>query len=265
MSLAADMASGAAGGLAGGGVASAGESGALSGGQCRDSRHSHMDLRDCRQERLMGGRRVSTFTTTASRAVLMSAFVIGMPAAGAAQPPRDSRPYVAVKGGLNAESAEDGVSGSSGAAGLAVGFGRGGAWTFEVEFWLPDYIDLGGKTHRDTLVSAAFIRPFGTRSVRPHILVGASAGRVEERSTICFAMRQPPGSSASVRTLVPCEDDDVIDRQRDERSNGALYGVAGAGLEIPLGRRVQLVPEVRVNLAITAVILRPAVALRIAF
>ena len=108
---------------------------------------------------------------------------------------QDSRGYVAVKGGVNTERAEDNLRGSSAGGGVVAGLHFSDAWALEGEFWLPRYIrtNLEGGRHRDTLLGVSMRRSFGDR-VRPHVLFGLSVGRTEDGFTTCGALRSSPSS-----------------------------------------------------------------------
>jgi hypothetical protein len=57
----------------------------------------------------------------------------------------------------------------------------------------------------------------------------------------------------------------VVER-REERFDGtSLVPMVGAGVEIALTERVRLVPDVRVQVGITSVIVRPAIAVAFVF
>jgi hypothetical protein len=179
---------------------------------------------------------------------------------------QDSRGYVAFKGGLNSERAEDNLRGSSVGGGVVAGLHFSDAWALEGEFWLPGYIRTNpeGGRHRDTLLGVSMRRSFGNR-VRPHVLFGLSAGRTEDGFTTCGAIRSSPSSTTPVPVRVSCTEPDVTERHQERFSSISLFPLVGAGVEIPLGARVRLIPDVRVQLGIGSVIVRPAVALGFSF
>jgi hypothetical protein len=179
---------------------------------------------------------------------------------------QDGRGYVAFKGGLNAERAEDNLRGSSVGGGVVAGFHFSDAWALEGEFWLPAYIRKHpeGGLHRDTLFGVSMRRSFGTRA-RPHVLFGLSVGRTEDEFTICGAIRSSPPSAAPVPMFVSCSEPDVTERYHERFSNISLFPFGGAGVEIPLGARLWLIPDVRVQVGVGSVIVRPAVALGFTF
>jgi hypothetical protein len=64
---------------------------------------------------------------------------------------------------------------------------------------------------------------------------------------------------------VACSEPDVRQRQRERTGTGSAYIVGGLGIEVPLGRRLRLVPEVRVHAAAASVIVRPSVGVIVVF
>lgn len=177
------------------------------------------------------------------------------------------RGYVAFKGGLNIERAEDDVHGTTAGGGAVAGFTFAEPWAIEAEFWLPGAIRTNpeGGRHRDTLFSVGFRRSIGSGRIRPHFLVGASVARTEDAFTTCIANRITPLSPTPQQMLVSCDEPDVVER-REERFDGtSLVPMVGAGVEIALTERVRLVPDVRVQVGITSVIVRPAIAVAFVF
>jgi hypothetical protein len=143
----------------------------------------------------------------------------------------------------------------------------GPEWALEVELWVPSPIrDSAGYSHRDILLSVSAVRMLGVQGVRPHLLAGFSLARTENRFTTCLADRLPdPPSGLPIPTIVDCAEPDVRARQRGQVNGSATYVVGGMGVEVPLWRRVHLVPEIRVHVALTSVIVRPAVGVKISF
>jgi hypothetical protein len=177
------------------------------------------------------------------------------------------RGYVAFKGGLNIERAEDDVHGTTAGGGAVAGFTFAEPWAIEAEFWLPGAIRTNpeGGRHRDTLFSVGFRRSIGSGRIRPHFLVGASVARTEDAFTTCIANRITTLSPTPQQMLVSCDEPDVVER-REERFDGtSLVPMVGAGVEIALTERVRLVPDVRVQVGITSVIVRPAIAVAFVF
>jgi hypothetical protein len=177
------------------------------------------------------------------------------------------RGYVAFKGGLNIERAEDDVHGTTAGGGAVAGFTFAEPWAIEAEFWLPGAIRTNpeGGRHRDALFSVGFRRSIGSGRIRPHFLVGASVARTEDAFTTCIANRITTLSPTPQQMLVSCDEPDVVER-REERFDGtSLVPMVGAGVEIALTERVRLVPDVRVQVGITSVIVRPAIAVAFVF
>jgi hypothetical protein len=143
--------------------------------------------------------------------------------------------YVVVKGGANAEHAEDGLTGASGALGIEAGFALSRNWALDFEFWLPAYFHADDVRHRDVLVNVSAIRLFGERPVRPFVVIGGGSGWVQTQDTF--------GHVAS----------------------SEFYVVSGAGMRIRVADRFELVPEVRVNYALSAIVVRPSVGILVRF
>ena len=188
--------------------------------------------------------------------------LVGVASAGAQTA---SRGYVAVKGGVNAERAEDNLRGTS-LGGGGVGVNMSKSWAVEAEFWLPGAIDAGpfDRTHRDTLFGVGMRRAFGDR-VRPHVLVGAHFGRTQDHFTTCAALRARPPSPQPTAVVVLCDEPDVTERRRERHSSVSWFPFVGGGVQIPLGERIVLIPDVRLELWLTSVIARPALAIGFVF
>jgi hypothetical protein len=92
-----------------------------------------------------------------------------------------------------------------------------------------------------------------------------SIARTEDWLTLCVANRVPTGSATPARTLVSCDEPDVIEVTRDKHTGTSGYLLAGGGVEVPIGRRVYIVADVRLSLAPTSVLVRPAVGIGFAF
>lgn len=192
--------------------------------------------------------------------VAAAVIALGTCSVAGAQTVSDRRGYVAVKAGANHESAEDGLNATTGGGGVAVGFTFRGSWAVEAEIWVPGPIRdaAGDPEHRDIPVSASMIRFFRAGPSRPYLLAGLTTARTETHVTTCIADRGTP-------TIVSCEEPDVRERHRERFTSLSGYLLVGGGIEVPLGRRVRLAPEVRAHLAVTSVILRPAVAVIVNF
>jgi hypothetical protein len=174
--------------------------------------------------------------------------------AAAAQTAPDRRGFVGVKAGLNHERAEDALRGTSGGGGIIAGLSFGPRWAGEVEFWLPGHIHdaTGEPAHRDILFSVGVVRSFETGRVRPFLLAGLTAARTETSVTFCSAAGEPT-------TLVDCSGPDAGERISERFTTSSGYFLIGGGLDVPLGPRLRLVPDLRVHLAVTSVIVRPAI------
>ena len=198
--------------------------------------------------------------------VVVGLFMLGA-ASAHAQPAAEPRRYLAVKGGLNIEQAEDDLHGTTAGGGAIAGFTFAEPWAIEAEFWLPGAIRTNPENgrHRDTLFSVGFRRSFGNGQIRPHFLVGASVGRTEDEFTTCLATRLAGLSLTPEPTLVSCSEPDVVERRQERFVGTSLFPLVGAGVEIALTERIRVIPDVRVQPWITSVIVRPAVALGIMF
>jgi hypothetical protein len=187
-----------------------------------------------------------------------------------AQTTEDSHRFIGLKAGMNHEQAEDGLTGSTRAAGVLAGLRFGPGWAGEFEIWVPGTIRdaADDDTHRDVLASLSVIRRFDGRRLRPYLLVGLSFARTTNGFTTCIADRPASpslDSSPLVPNIVDCSEPDVRERRRDHFNSTSAYVVAGAGIEVPLWRRLRLAPELRVHVAPASVIVRPAVGLMIDF
>lgn len=187
----------------------------------------------------------------------------------AASPAAAQQPafHVAAKGGATIERAEDNLEGTVPAVGLTAAMNFSPAWRGEIEFWLPDYLELegGNGRHRDLLLSASAVRLLRSEGVRPFVLAGLSLTRTEDEQTYCFADRTRPGGGPAERSFVGCDEPDVVETQRIDRAGTGIALVTGAGVEIPLGSRVSVVADVRLLLSPGALLVRPAVGLGVGF
>ena len=206
----------------------------------------------------------STHRCTAGLVVVFVLFAVPSDA----QPSASSR-YVAVKGGVNIERAEDGLAGSSGGAGAAVGVSFAPDWMVEVEVWVPVFTTQGspdfGYRHRDILASGAAIRSFHSGHVRPFAVLGLGVGRTQQRFTSCMAFRPDMISGQVLPTIVSCSEPDVVTREAERFDSFSPFFLTGAGARIPLTRRVTLVPEGRVHFWITSVIARLSLGVQVGF
>ena len=149
--------------------------------------------------------------------------------------PIESRAYVGVKFGGNLEQAEDGAVGESAAIGVEAGLPLNGRWMLDLEVWVPGYFETNGGRHRDILFSVSAVRFSRDSGVRPFAVIGAGFGIVQQRS------------------------------EYGNFDGSETYLVFGGGVQIPVGARLAIVPEVRVNYAISAFIVRPQVGVRVRF
>lgn len=164
--------------------------------------------------------------------------------------------YITVGAGGSLEHAEDGVSGSTGGAGLGAGLRLGEAWSAAVDVWVPGYIDEASGRHRDILTSLVAMRASASR-VGPYVLAGIGFGSSTSRLTSCLA--EQPG----VPTVVECTGGADQQRRTETHVSTTLYGVVGTGLEVPLWRRIHMAPEARVHLGVGSVIIRAALGIRV--
>ena len=149
--------------------------------------------------------------------------------------PAEDRGYLGITTGGNIERAEDGLSGESAGVGLEAGLALTRNWTLDVEVWVPRYFEANGGQHRDVLFNVSAVRFSHDTGVRPFWLIGAGFGSVQQR----YESGKFDGSET--------------------------YLVFGGGVQIPKGTRLAIVPEVRVNYAISALIVRPQIGVRVRF
>jgi hypothetical protein len=202
------------------------------------------------------------------RQLVITLLALARCSSAAAQTAPDSQGFVGVKAGMNYEQAEDALAGTAAAGGLFGGIRFGRQWAVEVELWVPASIrdSAGDPTHRDILVSVSAVRMLGAEGARPYLVAGLSLARTQNEFTACLADRSPaPSSGVPVPTIVDCSEPDVRERRREHFNGTATYVVGGLGLEVPLWRRLRLVPEIRVHVAFTSVIVRPAVGVTFNF
>lgn len=187
-------------------------------------------------------------------------------AASAAQS-TDGGKYVSFKAGITVERSEDNLKGTVAAGGGGFGFPINDAWGIEIDFWYPDWIETDpyGGRHRDILGGVAFRRTFARAGVQPYVLVGFSLMRSDTHTTFCLAMRAPFGSTEPQLTGVSCDEPDVIDQVTEKYVGGGVTALGGAGVEIPIGGRVRIVPDVRVDFFGVGVLVRPSVGISFGF
>jgi hypothetical protein len=202
------------------------------------------------------------------RQLAMTPLVLALCSSVAAQTAPDSQGFVGVKAGMNYEQAEDALAGTAAAGGLFGGIRFGRDWALEVELWVPSSIgdSADDPTHRDILVSVSAVRLLGAQAVRPYLVAGLSVARTENEFTTCLADRSPaPSSGLFVPTIVDCSEPDVRERRREHFNGSTTYVVGGLGVDVPLWRRLRLVPEIRVHVALGSVIVRPSVGVSVSF
>ena len=187
----------------------------------------------------------------------------GISSAAAQEP----RVHASLRGGATIESSEDGLSGTVRAAGFTVALPINADWRGELEVWVPGFItdSLGRPRHRDVVFSASAVRLLRSSGGRPYVVGGLSLTRTEDRLTLCVANREPHDGGTPVRTLVSCDSPDVIEVTRDTHTGTSGYLLAGGGVEIPIGRRVYIVADLRFSLAPTSVLVRPGLGIGLAF
>ena len=167
-------------------------------------------------------------------AVFIAIVTLGLSSEALAQP-TENRAYVGVKIGGNLEQAEDGVIGESAGIGVEAGLPLNRRWMLDLEVWVPGYFETNGGQHRDVLFNVSGVRFFQDSGVRTFAVIGAGFGIVQERSEF------------------------------GKFDGSETYLVFGGGVQIPVGARLAIVPEVRVNYAISALIVRPQVGVRVRF
>lgn len=199
--------------------------------------------------------------STAAAALWILLVVTATPAL--AQEPRFA---VAVKGGLSAENSEDNLRGTTPALGMTGTLGFAHGWSAEVEFWLPGYIDdaRGEPKHRDVLLSFSAVKRFEAGRLRPFVAAGMSFSSTQDWFTFCTANRQN-ANGVTGPMQVSCDDPDVFERRRERNDGRDGYLLGGAGIEMPLSRRLGFVADVRLSLAPVSVIVRPGVGLVVKF
>ena len=172
------------------------------------------------------------------RAALGTGILLAAASVATAQPAF----HVAVKGGATIERAEDNLKGTVPAAGVTGAMEFSPAWRGEIELWIPAYLEYarGGRRHRDLLLGVSAVRLFRSDGVRPSVLAGLTVARTQDE------FRDLNGSGAF------------------KRAGNGIALTTGAGVEIPIGRRLNVVTDVRVLLTPGALLVRPAAGLGIA-
>ena len=152
----------------------------------------------------------------------------------AAQP----RGAIVAKVGANIERAEDALNGESPAVGADLLIELNDRWDLGVEVWYPGYFTTDfGVRHRDILFTVGARRLFGDGRVKPFFGFGLGIA--------------------------------VTDEKRDgpvefEPGAGSTYYLSG-GVDVPLGRRFVLIPELRITLGAGMAVVRPAIGMGVRF
>lgn len=200
---------------------------------------------------------------TPRRLLLCLFALLALPALASAQ---DPRVWVSAKAGVTNENSEDNLNGTVPAAGITAAVPIGAGWSLEAELWVPGYLDdaRGEPRHRDILFSVSAKRMFRAGKAHPYLLAGFSFARTQDWFTFCTAERSV-GTGVPVPTLVSCDAPDVIDRRRERNDGRDGYALAGAGVELPLSKRVRLVADLRLSLAPVSILVRPSVGVAVSF
>ena len=145
---------------------------------------------------------------------VFTAIVIAALSSEALAQPTENQAYLGVKIGGNLEQAEDGVGGESAGIGVEAGLPLNRRWTLDLEASVPGYFETNGGQHRDILFNVSAVRFTRDSGVRPFAVIGAGFGIVQQRSEF--------GNFDGSET----------------------YLVFGGGVQIPVGTRLAIVPEV---------------------
>ena len=182
-------------------------------------------------------------------------------------PAQESRFALALKGGASIENSEDGLTGTQPALGATFSFPFTRRWRGEAEFWLPRYLedDRGLPKHRDILFGFAATRTFGEGAARPFLLAGISISRTQDWFRFCFADRVLEPGAPPMRSMVSCDEPDVIERRAGRNDGTDGYGLVGGGLAFSIAPRLSLVADVRFSLAPSSTLVRPSLGMAIDF
>jgi hypothetical protein len=158
--------------------------------------------------------------------------ILSMPCAA------QTRGAIVAKGGVNIERAEDALNGESPAVGADVWFRLNDRWDLGAEVWYPRYFTTDfGVRHRDILITAGARRLFGESQIKPFVGFGLGIAVTQEERDGPFDVT--PGA-------------------------GTTYYLSG-GIDVPLGRRFIVIPEVRVTFGAAMAVVRPAIGLGVRF
>jgi hypothetical protein len=196
---------------------------------------------------------------------MMAAMLSGLaPAAVEAQTAGMTERYAGIKAGATIEWAEDSGRGTAAAGGLMVGIPISGRWTAEIDFWLSDSLETSaGGRHGDQIAGLSFVRRLGDGRIGPHVLLGLSAATTIDELETCLARRD--GAASGGPAIVSCAAPDVTDRRTDRFTNVTLFPVVGIGTSVRVSDRIRIVPEVRVDVGLTAFLVRPSLGVRVVF
>lgn len=180
---------------------------------------------------------------------------------------QETRFLAGLKGGATVENSEDGLTGTVPAVGTWFSVALNPRWRAELEIWVPQYLkdNLGEPKHRDVLISGSVVRMFTAGTSRPFVLAGLSFSRTQDWFTFCTAPRTQQPGGGTVLALVGCDEPDVIERRRERNDGADGYLLLGGGIEIPVGRRLSVVADVRASVAPVSVLLRPGVGVAFRF
>ena len=149
-----------------------------------------------------------------------------------------TRGAIVGKVGANIERAEDALSGESPAVGADLLFQLNDRWDLDVEVWYPGYFTTDfGIRHRDILFTVGARRLFGEGRIKPFVGFGLGVAVTQEK-------RDPPFDY--------------------DPGAGSTYYFAG-GVDIPLGTRFFLIPELRLTLGSATGVVRPAIGVGVRF
>ncbi len=168
------------------------------------------------------------------QALLAACAVLALAIPCAAQ----TRGAIVGKVGANIERAEDALNGESPAAGADLLIELNDRWDLDLEVWYPGYFTTDfGVRHRDILFTVGARRLFGDARVKPFFGFGLGLAVTDEKRD--GPIEFDPGA-------------------------GATYYLSG-GVDVPLGERFVVIPELRVTLGAAMAVVRPAIGLGVRF
>ena len=149
-----------------------------------------------------------------------------------------TRGAIVGKVGANIERAEDALNGASPAGGADLLIELNERWDLDLEVWYPGYFTTDfGVRHRDILFTVGARRLVGDGSVKPFVGFGLGLAVTQEKRDLPFDL----GSGA-----------------------GSTYYFSG-GVDVPLGSRFVMIPEIRLTLGAAMGVVRPAIGLGVLF